>query len=167
MTDDPPSHRLKDVHKWEGTKISARPSKRNSCSIPSSMRQISPSEQRRGHSAQHAVPSYPQYLEAAKAARRIVGVTSVRNHLEVALPPVNYRDDAYDTDPADISQHMRSALARHALVPDDSDVAADTFGSVVRLTGHVRTRAEHDAVVGATWMATGVTAVIDELEVTS
>ncbi len=177
------------------------------------------------------VSSYPQYLEAAKAARRIAGVASVHNHLEVLLPPENYRDDAmlttaanntlatnstmpdgveatarngnlrltgtvnygyqraaaesavagltgvrhinnkieviYDTDPIDVTQHVQDALDRNALIPDDSDVAADTFGSAVRLTGHVRTWAEHDAVVGATWMANGVTAVIDELEVTS
>ena len=176
------------------------------------------------------VPSYPQYLEAVKAARRIAGVASVHNHLKVLLPPENYRDDVvlttaannmlaahgttpdgveaiasngnlkltgtvnygyqraaaesavagltgvrrvndkievvYDTDPADITQHVQDALARHALIPDDSDVAADTFGSAVRLTGHVRTWAEHDAVVGATWMANGVTEVIDELDVT-
>ena len=31
---------------------------------------------------------------------------------------------------------------------------------------HVRTAAEHDAVVGAAWMANGVYAVIDELQVT-
>jgi hypothetical protein len=31
---------------------------------------------------------------------------------------------------------------------------------------HVRTAAEHDAVVGATWMADGVYAVIDGLHVT-
>jgi hypothetical protein len=29
------------------------------------------------------IPSYPQYLEAAAAARRVTGVTSVHNHLEV------------------------------------------------------------------------------------
>jgi osmotically-inducible protein OsmY len=46
-------------------------------------------------------------------------------------------------------------------------VAADTFGSAVRLTGHVRTWAEHDAVVSAAWMANGVTDVIDELDVAS
>ena len=33
------------------------------------------------------VPSYPQYLEAAAAARRVARVTSVHNHLEVVLPP--------------------------------------------------------------------------------
>ena len=32
------------------------------------------------------VPSYPQYLEAATAARRVAGVTLVHNHLEVVLP---------------------------------------------------------------------------------
>ena len=40
------------------------------------------------------VPSYPQYLEAAAAARRVTGVTRVHNHLEVVLPPGDYRDDA-------------------------------------------------------------------------
>ena len=39
------------------------------------------------------VPSYPQYLEAAAAARRVAGVTGVHNHLEVVLPEGDYRDD--------------------------------------------------------------------------
>jgi hypothetical protein len=39
------------------------------------------------------VPSYPQYLEAAAAAQRIDGVKNVHNHLEVVLPPGDYRDD--------------------------------------------------------------------------
>jgi osmotically-inducible protein OsmY len=33
-----------------------------------------------------SVPSYPQYLEAAAAARRVAGVKNVHNHLEVAGP---------------------------------------------------------------------------------
>jgi len=37
------------------------------------------------------VPNYLQYLEAAAAARRVAGVTN--NHLEVVLPPGDYRDD--------------------------------------------------------------------------
>ncbi len=32
------------------------------------------------------MPSYPQYLEAATAARRVAGVKNVHNHLEVVLP---------------------------------------------------------------------------------
>jgi osmotically-inducible protein OsmY len=39
------------------------------------------------------VTSYPQYLEAAAAARRVVGVRNVRNHLAVVLPAADYRDD--------------------------------------------------------------------------
>jgi len=31
------------------------------------------------------VPSYPQYLEAAAAARRVAGVTGVHNQLKVVL----------------------------------------------------------------------------------
>ena len=97
-----------------------------------------------------------QRAAAESAVAGLAGVRHINNKIEVV----------YDTDPADISQHVQAALARHALIPDDSDVAADTFGSSVRLTGHVRTWAEHDAVVSAAWMASGVTAVIDELEIT-
>jgi osmotically-inducible protein OsmY len=45
-------------------------------------------------------------------------------------------------------------------------VTSDTKDGVITLTGHVRTWAEHDAVVGAAWMASGVTDVRDELQVT-
>jgi osmotically-inducible protein OsmY len=176
------------------------------------------------------VPSYPQYLEAATAAQRVAGVTDVYNHLEVVLPPDDYRDDAmlttaannalalnitvpdgveatahdgnltltgtvsygsqraaaeqavsglvglrnarddigiaYDADPVDLDLHVQEALDRSALVPDDSDVEVDTSGNVVKLTGHVRTWAEHDAVVNAAWMAVGVYDVSDDLYVT-
>jgi osmotically-inducible protein OsmY len=176
------------------------------------------------------VPSYPQYLEAARAAWRVGGVTGVSNHLEVMLPPSAVRDDAMLTtaannalaadatvpdgieatakngdltltgtvqylsqrpavekvvsgligvrhvrneigvvsgvEPTDVKLLVRKALDRSALVPDDSDVQVETSGSTVILTGHVRTRAERDAIVGATWMARGVAMVVDELEVT-
>ncbi len=80
------------------------------------------------------MPSYPQYLEAATAARRVAGVKNVHNHLEVVLPA--------------------------------GDVVVDTCGNTVTLTGHVATWAEHDAVIGATWMANGVVEVRDGLDVT-
>src|SRR6266571_333138 len=106
------------------------------------------------------VPSYPQYLEAAAAAQRVTGVKSVHNHLEVMLPPGDYRDDAMLTTAAN------NALARYALIPDDSDISVDTAGNTVTLSGHVRTWAEHDAVVDAAWMASGVYDVRDVLAVT-
>jgi osmotically-inducible protein OsmY len=176
------------------------------------------------------VPSYPQYLEAAAAARHIAGVWNLQNHLEVVLPPEDYRDDAAltttandaltlnvavpdgieatasngnitltgtvsygtqrtaaeqavtyltgvrnvkdnvaistDADPVDVTLNVQDALDRNALIPDDSDVAVDTSGNTVTLTGHVRTWAEHDAVVDAAWRAIGVYDVRDDLYVT-
>jgi osmotically-inducible protein OsmY len=176
------------------------------------------------------VPSYPQYLEAAAAAERVAGVRKVHNHLAVALPEGNHRDDAWltteandtlmlnvtvpdgveaiahdgnltltglvehggqreaaeravagltgvrnvtdeieiasDADPADVTRLVQDALDRNAIVEDDSDVHVDASGNTVTLGGHVRTRAEHDAVVGAAWMADGVAQVRDDLDVT-
>jgi len=177
------------------------------------------------------VPSYPQYLEAAAAARRVDGVTMLHNNLMVRLPDSDYRDDiqlitaannalaqnvtvpdaveataedgnitltgtvSYGTEraaaetavsglvgvrsvsndvdisydvisPVDVDLHVQEALDRSALVPDDSDVKTDTKDGVITLTGHVRTWAEHDAVVGAAWMAVGVIDVTDNIQVT-
>ncbi len=97
--------------------------------------------------------------ERAAAELAVAGLTGVRN----------VRDDieiSYDADPVDVDLHVQEALGRSALVPDDSDVKVATDGSIITLTGHVRTWAEHDAVVGAAWMARGVIDVDDELEVT-
>jgi osmotically-inducible protein OsmY len=176
------------------------------------------------------VPSYPQYLEAAAAARRVAGVKKLQNHLEVVLTDEYYRDDAMlttmannaltaniavpdgveatadngnltltgtvtygtertaaeqavaaltgvrnvkdaiaistDADPIDVTLFVQDALDRYALIPDDSDVTVDTSADTVTLTGHVRTWAEHDAVVDAAWRATGVYDVRDDLYVT-
>jgi osmotically-inducible protein OsmY len=176
------------------------------------------------------VPSYPQYLEAAAAARRVAGVTGVHNQLQVVLPEGNYRDDvklataannalaqnvtvpenveatandgnirlfgtvtygteraaaeaavaglagvrnvsndieiSYVIDPVDVDLHVQQALDRSALVPDGSDVTADTKDGIITLTGHVRTWAEHDAVADAAWMARGVIDVRDDLQIT-
>ena len=97
--------------------------------------------------------------ERAAAELAVAGLTGVRN----------VRDEieiSYDDDSVDVDLHVQEALARSALVPDDSDVKVATDGSIITLTGHVRTWAEHDAVVDATWMARGVIDVDDELEVT-
>ena len=44
-------------------------------------------------------------------------------------------------------------------------MAVDAKGNTVTLTGHVRTRAEHDAAIGAAWMANRVYDVRDYLPV--
>jgi osmotically-inducible protein OsmY len=176
------------------------------------------------------VPNYPQYTEAAAAARRVAGVTSVHNHLAVELPLGDYRDDptlttvandalklnitvpdgveavakdgnvtltgtvsygsemtaaeqtvagltgvrniknelliSNDADPIDVTVHVQEAMDRYALIPDDSDVSVYTDENTVTLSGHVRTWAEHDAVVDAAWRAIGVYDVRDDLAIT-
>jgi osmotically-inducible protein OsmY len=97
--------------------------------------------------------------ERAAAEQAVAGLTGVRN----------VRDDieiSYDADPVDVDLHVQEALRRSALVSDDSDVKVATDGSIITLTGHVHTWAEHDAVVGAAWMARGVVDVDDDLQVT-
>jgi osmotically-inducible protein OsmY len=176
------------------------------------------------------VPSFPQYQEAAAAARRVSGVKQVHNHLMVQLPDADYRDDvelataannalqwdvtvpdgieatardgnltltgvvaygpqrlaaeravsgltgvrsvkddievSYDADPLDVTLLVDDAIDRNALFADDSDVQVTITGNTVTLGGHVRTWAEHDAAVGAAWMASGVYAVIDDIAIT-
>jgi osmotically-inducible protein OsmY len=176
------------------------------------------------------VSSYPQYLEAAAAAQRIIGVTRVHNHLEVWLPDSDYRDDTMlmtaannalalavnvpagveakakdgnvtltgtvsygaqrtaaaaavtylygvrniknqievwsPVEPDDVVARVRGALDRNALVLDDSDVLVNTDDHAVTLVGHVRTWAEHDAVIDAAWRSDGVYDVRDDLVIT-
>ena len=100
---------------------------------------------------------YGRQRKAAELA--VAGLAGVRN----------IKDDidiSYDADPVDVTFLVQDALNRNALVDDDSDVSVDASGNTVTLRGHVRTWAERDAVVGAAWMAGGVTEVRDDLDVT-
>ena len=104
------------------------------------------------------VPSYPQYLAAAAGAQRVAGVKNVFNHLQVVLPDADFRDDAMLTTAAN------NALAQNVTVPDGVEATAEDGN--LTLTGHVRTWAEHDAVIATAWMARGVIDVDDELKIT-
>ena len=75
------------------------------------------------------VRSYPQYLEAAEAAWRVAGVTSVHNHLQVVLPPGDQRDDAMLTTAAN------DALAGNVTVP--AGIEATARNGNLTLTGMV------------------------------
>ena len=97
----------------------------------------------------------PQRDAAERAVAGLTGVRHVRDEIEIG----------YDADPADVTLLVEDALARSALVPDDSDVQVGAMGNTVTLTGNVRTWAEHDAVIGAAWMARGVSDVRDLLDV--
>ena len=97
--------------------------------------------------------------ERAAAAEAVAGLTGVRNVW-------NDIEISYVIDPVDVDLHVQQALDRSALVPDGSDVTADTKDGIITLTGHVRTWAEHDAVLAAALMARGVIDVRDDLQVT-
>ena len=176
------------------------------------------------------VPSYPQYLEAAAAAKRVQGVTRVHIHLMVELPLADYRNDAMlttaannalatalivpgnvqasasegdvwltgmvsnrferdaaerviaglagvrgiiddieflsDIEAGDVNDLVLGALDRYGLLADDSDVRVDASDGTVIVTGHIRTWAEHDAVMDAVWRGVGVRNVRDNLVVT-
>jgi BON domain-containing protein len=82
---------------------------------------------------------------AETAASGLIGVRNVRNDIDIS----------YVIDPVGVDLHVQDALGRSALVPDGSDVKTDTKDGIIMLTGHVRTWAEHDAVVVAAQMALG------------
>jgi osmotically-inducible protein OsmY len=90
---------------------------------------------------------------AEQAVTYLIGVRNVKDDITIST----------DADPVDVTLNVQDALDRYALIPDDSDVTVGTSGNTVTLTGHVRTWAEHDAVVDAAWMATGVYDVRDDL----
>ena len=94
---------------------------------------------------------------AERAVSGLIGLRNVRNDIEIS----------YDVEsPVDVDLHVQEALQRSALVSDDSDVKVETKGGIITLTGHVRTWAEHDAVVDAAGMALGVIDVHDDLQIT-
>jgi osmotically-inducible protein OsmY len=103
------------------------------------------------------VPSYPQYLEAAAAAQRVAGVTEVHNHLEVMLPPGDYRDDAMLTTAAN------NALALNVTVPDG--VEATARDGNLTLTGVVNNGTQRAAAASAVAALTGVRNIRNEIVV--
>lgn len=101
-----------------------------------------------------------RYGSERQAAERTVaglaGVRGIKNKIEIS-------DDA---DPVDVTLLVSDALDRNALILDDSEVDVTTNANTVILTGHVRTWAEHDAVIAAAWMAPGVYDVRDDVYIT-
>jgi len=103
------------------------------------------------------VASYPQYLEAAAAAQRVAGVKNVHNHLEVVLPPGDYRDDAVLTTTAN------NALALNDTVPDGIEAAARDGN--LTLTGTVPSGPQRAAAEAAVAGLTGVRNIRNYIDV--
>ena len=104
------------------------------------------------------VPSYPQYREAAAAARRVYGVTGVHNHLLVVLPAVDRRDDA------ELASAANSALEANITVPDNVEASAVVDGNVW-LTGTVSYGFERGAAEQTIEGLPGVRGITNDIEI--
>lgn len=103
------------------------------------------------------VPSYPQYLAAEAAARRVARVNDVHNQLEVVLPPGDYRDD-----------HTLTSTANDALTLTGTvrvGVEATAANGNIILTGTVRDRSERAAAELLVAGLTGVRSVKNNVQI--
>jgi osmotically-inducible protein OsmY len=105
------------------------------------------------------VPSQAQRSEAAVAARRAAGGTTVHNLLDVALSSEDWGDDAA------LAQLVNQALAADADVPEGIRAGARD-GNVV-LTGMVSSSAQRVAAENAAAGCGGVLSVINKIVVDS
>src|SRR5262245_32319035 len=103
------------------------------------------------------VPSYPQYLEAAAAARRVAGVATADNNLEVVLPESDYRDDAK------LATAANNALSANVTVPDSVEATADDGN--ITLTGTVSYGTERTAAETAVSGLIGVRNVRNDIDI--
>lgn len=103
------------------------------------------------------VPSQAQRTEAAAAARRVAGVTTVDAMLAVALPADDYGDDAV------LARLANQALAANAAVPDS--VKATVSNGNLFLTGTVSRNGQRDAAQDAAAGVAGILSITNEIDV--
>jgi osmotically-inducible protein OsmY len=104
-----------------------------------------------------SVPSYPQYVQAAAVADRVVGVSCVRSHLQVALPSDDHRDDLT------LAAMAENALTLGGTVP--GGVEATAKDGCITLTGSVRTGIEREAAEAMIAELTGVRSVRNDIQI--
>lgn len=95
-----------------------------------------------------------QRTAAEKAVRSLTGVVGVINNLRLK-PSVA---------PANISNRIRDALARHA-EREARNIEVIVSGSTATLRGRVDSLAEREAAQGAAWAAPGISLVVNDLTV--
>lgn len=95
-----------------------------------------------------------QSASAEQCLRPLVGVTGISNQIRLKQR----------ANPAQMQQDIVAALQRHAQ-REGKHIDVQVDGSVVTLSGHVDSMAEHDAALGTAYAAKGVTRIIDRLQV--
>jgi len=103
------------------------------------------------------VPSQAQRTEAAAAARRVAGVTTVDAMLAVALPADDYGDDVV------LARLANQALAANAAVPDS--VKATASNGNLFLTGTVSRNGQRDAAQDTAAGVAGILSITNEIDV--
>lgn len=96
-----------------------------------------------------------QREDATRAIRNLAGVRGVINEVVVFQPQVA---------PHALRAAIQAALERQ-VQREAKRIQLDVVDGKVVVTGAVRSRAEHDAVIGAAWGTRGVEQVIDQLHV--
>jgi osmotically-inducible protein OsmY len=97
-----------------------------------------------------------QFASAEQCVRPLVGVRGLYNRI-VIKPRAKAEN---------IGAQITAALTRQA-TREAKHINVDVDGGVVTLRGKVHSLAEHDAAVGAAFSASGVSRVVDKLEVTA
>jgi osmotically-inducible protein OsmY len=105
------------------------------------------------------VPSQAQRTEAAAAARRVAGVSSVDALLAVVMPADDYGDDSA------LAQLVNQALGANADVP--AGVKATVREGNVLLTGTVRHSVQRVAAEDTAAGVAGVLGITNEIDVLS
>lgn len=104
------------------------------------------------------VPSYVQYYEADKAAKRVYGVTAVVNKMVVTLPGSNVRTDL------DIAEEAVNQLKSNVWVPHDKIKVTVSKGWLT-LEGEVDWKYQKDAAEKAVRKITGLVGVTNSIDV--
>jgi osmotically-inducible protein OsmY len=96
-----------------------------------------------------------QRRAAEELARRAQGVMSVLNEIVIEQPPVSA---------IEVQDKIERALVRSATIDADK-IKIKVAGGQVTLNGTVRSWAEREEAEAAAWRATGVTWVINDVDV--
>ncbi|WP_308920288.1 BON domain-containing protein [Janthinobacterium sp. J1-1] len=97
-----------------------------------------------------------QREHAVRALRHVQGIRSIDSDIRIAHKAL----------PADVKAQIQAALRRSALI-EASGIKVEADGDTVTLSGKVRSWKERDEVERAAWMAPGIAAVRNQLEVSS